>query len=321
LAALAGLAACGGDDPSRPGTVEVVDHLTIEAPGTITPDQPFELRIIAVGSEGTQPFPDFDGKVELLISEGSITPSSVTLSAGEGAVTATVQTTASSVELTAGHASASGSLDVSCAKDAAVIITSGRFYLSSVAAATTPSQDQLVRDEEEASMPQSLDFSEALSAEAQATHLTVEEELFTAFGASESDLVVTSRALGSSSIVGMSIVGGGSGVATWDGGTSSGGGTTGLTGFVEFSFTVENDTILATCDGTFDKAGFSLSTASGTRLLDTFDLGTVQLAPGEYEFRANLFNGTVSATGVKSLTDFSSSIDMTLAFLEVAPEE
>lgn len=322
VAGLAALVACGGDDPSGPGpTAEVVDHLVVEAPGTITPGQPFELRVVAVGSAGTRPFPGFDGEVGLGVSDGTVTPSTLTMSAGEGTVVATIQTTAPGIELSVENASASGSIEIRCATEASVTVTSGRFYLSAVATAQAVDTDQFVRNEEEASMPATLDFSQALEANAEVSQLTAQEVLVTASSASESNLVVQSRSLGSTALVGMSILGGGSGVATWDGGTIRGGGATGLTGFVQFTFTVEGDTVLATCEGTFEETSFSLQKVGGIRRLDTFNLGTVRLEPGEYHFRANLFNGTTTAVGVRTRTEFSCSLELSLSFHEDAPLE
>jgi subtilisin family serine protease len=309
----------GEDLPWEPNAIEIA--IELDFPSEIPRGEVATLGVRAGLIEATGDTTRVAGlDVLVAVDAGSIAPTTgVTDAGGHFGAVVTHAVAASSVRVFATVTTPEGTSRTATATatitDASITVTSGRAFLSSTATAQTFSSDQFVTEEDQADHPQSLSFSRSLNAVADATHLTPDQILISAHAESEAQLVVTSRGPSSTELVDLSIVGGGSGVATWDGGTQFGGASTGLTGFLEFDFLVEGTGVMATCDGTFDNAGFSLRDADNTPLLDAFNMGTVRLEPGQYSFRADLFNGTVSATGVKTSNQFSCSMEVDLSFL------
>jgi len=104
----------GCSDTVAPGP-EVVESLELSAPSTIVAGESFSLTVRAVGSDGTRPFESVDGEVTLTASVGTISPGTATLVDGEATVSVTLSAADGVVRVTADHAQASGTKDLTVA--------------------------------------------------------------------------------------------------------------------------------------------------------------------------------------------------------------
>jgi subtilisin family serine protease len=114
LAALGLLLAvgCGPSGPSGPQPGEVLEAFDLDAPGTVAEGVPFTLDVTAVGSAGTTPFTPFDGTVDLSVSDGTLEPTDVQVTSGEGSVEVTLDGASGSVTITAAENGATGTTNV-----------------------------------------------------------------------------------------------------------------------------------------------------------------------------------------------------------------
>jgi hypothetical protein len=99
-------------DKSTEPIPELLSSFSLTVPGTVTAGEAFNLTVSAVGSEGTQPFPEFGGYVVLTASDGSITPDSLLLSGGTGSGTVVLSGQSDTQTITATHGTTSGSVTV-----------------------------------------------------------------------------------------------------------------------------------------------------------------------------------------------------------------
>ncbi len=94
--------ACGnGSGPTSSATVA----LRLELPDSATVGQPFQLTVTAHGRDPSTPLASFSERVQLAVSSGTITPSAVQLSAGEGSVQAQIANAEGDVTVTATYGS------------------------------------------------------------------------------------------------------------------------------------------------------------------------------------------------------------------------
>lgn len=211
------------------------------------------------------------------------------------------------------------------AAEAPVTVTALRSFLSLHAIATTPSDGRDVRHEAEVSFPDSTEFDRRFSASAEADHVTAQDERILATASSLARLTVRSRFVEPSGLTLLEVMGSGSTVTTWDGGSLPGGGSAGVSGLVDLRFTVEDTDVNVSCVGTLERASFFVVDAQRIRRLDTADGEPVRLEPGDYRFFAQLANESVNASGGVIGTTIrregESALELTLSFTEVTDED
>jgi hypothetical protein len=329
-----GISGCS-DSPTGPGSgndVETVASLEIELPDTIIPGREFEVRVVAVGSAGTRPFPEFDGTIGLAVSDGSVTPSSIAVSGGQGGAGVVVQTTASRIEFVASHPNARGSVDVRCAQSGSVLVTSGRFHLLVAADVKTLSDGDRQEESRLVQMPGQMNFSETFSVSAKATHFYDPDNPAgrrdDGVASADGSLIVTSTFDGPERIASMSIESTASAGASYTGSDPGGpgGGTASAAINVrtEFDFTVENVPVTVEfSNGEFEKSSYRVVKIGGGTVLNPF--GETQAAtidPGNYRFIVN-YTENVLAAGANGGGAFVGSAKLigTLSFTEAPPDE
>lgn len=92
--------ACGGrETPTEPGPALAGLALTVMSP--VEAAQPIELKIEAVGTDGSLPYAAFQGPVALAADRGTVTPAEVTLAAGTATTVIRLSAADGTVELTA----------------------------------------------------------------------------------------------------------------------------------------------------------------------------------------------------------------------------
>jgi hypothetical protein len=328
------LSACS-DSPTEPGPegeAEAVAALEIELPDTIIPGLEFEVRVVAVGSSGTKPLSSFDGTIGLAVSDGSVTPSSISVSGGEGSSTVIVRTTASRVEFLASHPDARGSAEVQCARPGAVLVTSGRFHLTVASSVRTLSADDRQEESASAQIPGQMDFSETISVSAKATHFYDPDDpagrTDEGTASAEGSLIATSTFAGPDRITSMSIESVASVSASYTGSDPAGPGGGTASGAVsarlEFDFTVENTPVIVEfSNGELENTSYRVVKIGGGTVLNPFgESQTVTIGPGDYTFVMS-YTENALASGSNGGGSFAGSARLTgtLSFTETPPDE
>jgi hypothetical protein len=93
IAALVLLPSCGdggGGTGPDPVPAETLASFALTVPDSITEGEPFSLTVRAVGNRGTNPLTSFSGSVALATTLGTVTPASLTVSAGTGSAQVTL---------------------------------------------------------------------------------------------------------------------------------------------------------------------------------------------------------------------------------------
>lgn len=99
-----------GTDPDY--TEEALGTFNITAPNTVTTGASFPISVTAVGDKGTRPFKSFSGDVRLTLSDGLLTPGTITLTDGEGTGNVVPSCGGGAQTLTAHGGGKSGSIQV-----------------------------------------------------------------------------------------------------------------------------------------------------------------------------------------------------------------
>ena len=90
---------------------EALQTFQLTCPPSLVSGQTFRLHLTAVGTKGTKPF-DFTGTVELTVSAGMVTPTSLTVTNGIGTTSVTLKAEMGIVILTASNGSEDGSAEI-----------------------------------------------------------------------------------------------------------------------------------------------------------------------------------------------------------------
>ena len=106
---LASLIACG---PSGPSGAEPIAHLRIALSEGAVVGSNVAVTITAVGSAGSDPLTSFNGTVSLEVSDGTMTPSTISATAGTAETTVRFDGVVATVVVTARAGAASGSASI-----------------------------------------------------------------------------------------------------------------------------------------------------------------------------------------------------------------
>lgn len=110
LAVLAAMLPSCSHDPTGPtGNPQVLESFEVFVPDWVRANTGFPLSVEAVGSHGTQPLPYATGTVNLSVSQGTLSPSSVVLKQGKATVNAVLGGALGSVTVTARQGAIEGS--------------------------------------------------------------------------------------------------------------------------------------------------------------------------------------------------------------------
>ncbi len=103
---------CTSSGPKPKPQEESLKGFTLSLPGSTMVNKPFGLTVKAEGSEGSSPFTEFSGKVSLVASQGTITPSTIDLQNGEGTANVSITNTKGVVTITASAGGKNGNKDI-----------------------------------------------------------------------------------------------------------------------------------------------------------------------------------------------------------------